>query len=206
MRRCVVTRNRAAPQSMIRFVISPDGVVTPDLLARLPGRGIWLSARGDVLETARTRGAFARAARRPVTVPSDLATILRAGLLYRMRDLIGLARRGGQAVCGFTRSREWIMARKVGLVVQASDGSADERSRLLSGARELPVVSCMTGAELGAAFGRDHVVHGAMIAGGLADRVIAENGRYAGLLGLAAASAVPQPGSDPVDGLEQAVP
>jgi len=34
---------------MIRFVVGPDRLVVPDLAARLPGRGMWLSASGDVL-------------------------------------------------------------------------------------------------------------------------------------------------------------
>ncbi len=189
---------------MIRFVVSPERVLTPDLAARLPGRGIWLSARGDVLETARARGAFARAARGPVTVPPDLAAILQSGLLRRIADLLGLARRAGQAVGGYTKAREWITAGRAGLIVQASDGSAAERARLLSGAGDLPVVSCMTGTKLGAAFGRDHLVHGAVMTGALADRISADHERYAGLVGLASASAVPRRGSDPADRLEQA--
>ena len=135
--------------------------------------------------------------------------ILQEGLLRRIADLLGLSRRAGQSVSGYSKAREWITARKAGLIVQASDGSVAERERLLSGARNLPVVSCMTGTKLGAAFGRDHVVHGAVMAGALADRIIAENGRYAGLLGLASAGpASPvqrgKPGDRPADGLEQA--
>lgn len=205
LRRCIVTRARAAPAGMIRFVVSPDRVLTPDLAARLPGRGMWLSARWDVLETARTRGAFARAARGTVTVPSDLAAMLQDGLLRRIIDLLGLARRAGQAVSGYTKAREWITARKAGLIVQASDGSVEERARLLSGARDLPVVSIMTGTKLGAIFGRDHVVHVAVTAGALADRLVTENGRYTGLVGLAPASrTLPVRRDDPADGLEQA--
>ena len=200
LRRCIVTRDRGSPDGMIRFVLSPDRVLTPDLAARLPGRGMWLSARGDVLETARKRGAFARAARGPVTIPPDLAIMLQDGLLHRIADLLGFARRAGQAVSGYTKAREWITARKAGLVVQASDGSADERARLLSGARDLPVVAIMTGQRLGAVFGRDHVGHVAVAAGALAQRLVAENGRYAGLAGEAALVRR----DDPTDRLEQA--
>jgi uncharacterized protein len=189
LRRCVVTRERGRPEEMLRFVISPDRILTPDLPARLPGRGIWLSARGDVLETARKRGAFARAARGPVTVPAALDTMLRDGLVRRMADLLGLARRAGQAVCGFTKAREWIVARRAGLIVRATDGSEAELSRLLSGAgRDLPVASVLTGADLGAVFGRDHVVHVAVMAGSLADRLHMEHRRFAGLFGAAAAA------------------
>ncbi|ACI51829.1 protein of unknown function DUF448 [Gluconacetobacter diazotrophicus PA1 5] len=185
LRRCIVTRDRAAPETMLRFVLSPDRIVTPDLSARLPGRGIWLSARRDVLETARTRGAFARAARGQVVVPPDLDKILEAGLVRRMLETVGLARRAGQVTYGFAKVREWITGGRAGLIIQAEDGSPDERTRLLSGARDLPIAVVPTAAGLGAAFGRDHVVHAAMSCGELARRVRVDNERYAGLSGRA---------------------
>jgi len=209
IRRCIVTRERTSKERMIRFVVSPDRVLTPDLAARLPGRGIWLSANRDVLETARTRGAFARAARGQVTIPPDLPMLLQDGLLRRIADLLGLARRAGQVVCGYSKAREWITEGRAVVIVQATDGSPDERSRLLSGARNLPVVAVMSGTRLAAAFGRDHVVHAALSRGALADRLIAESERFAGLAGLAAPIRRGH-GSDngqvvdPADGLEQA--
>jgi uncharacterized protein len=200
LRRCVVTRERRAPERMIRFVVAPDRTLVPDLAARLPGRGIWLSASRDVLETARTRGAFARAARGPVTLPPDLPSMLEDALLRRIADHLGLARRAGQVVFGYAKTREWITGGQAVLIVQASDGSVDERRRILSGARTLPVLAVMPGKRLGAAFGRDHVVHAALARGSLADRLLADGERYAGLAGLAAPEPPGQPGGD----LEQA--
>jgi len=182
LRRCVVTRERLPKERMIRFVVSPDRVVVPDLTASLPGRGIWLSARGDVVETARARGAFARAARGPVTVPPDLAFGLQVALARRIGDTLGLARRAGQAVSGFAKAREWLAAGRAALVVQASDGSAAERARLLGGnAGKLPALAPLDGAALGAIFGRDHVVHVAVAPGRLAERLTIEAARLAGL-------------------------
>ncbi|MCE2575822.1 RNA-binding protein [Komagataeibacter sp. FNDCR2] len=183
LRRCAVTRLRLPREEMVRFVISPDGVVIPDLSARLPGRGIWLSARADVLETARTRGVFARAARGRVVIHPDLTHLVEDGLLRRMMDVAGLARRAGQIVCGFAKVREWVVGGRAGLVIQAADGSPDERKRVLSGARDLPVTVVPTASGLGAAFGRDHVVHAAMLHGELARRFRIESERFAGLSG-----------------------
>src|SRR5579875_358757 len=53
LRRCIVSRERGERARMIRFVVGPNGEVVPDLAAKLPGRGIWLSARRDMLDTAR---------------------------------------------------------------------------------------------------------------------------------------------------------
>lgn len=200
LRRCVVTRERFSPESMLRFVVTPDNILFPDVDARLPGRGIWLSARQDVLETALTRGAFARAARCQVVIPSDLADVIEAGLLRRMTQTLGLARRAGQAVSGFAKVREWIEAKAVGLVVQASDGSPEEAMRLLSGARHLPVARFLPAAILGRAFGRERVVHAALRTGALADRLRQDCERFAGLSKRAVLFAPGYSG----DGVEQA--
>jgi predicted RNA-binding protein YlxR (DUF448 family) len=176
----VVTRERLAKERMIRFVIGPDRAVVPDLTARLPGRGIWLSAVADVVETARTRGAFAKAARGPVTVPPDLLSGLQAALVRRIGEQLGLARRAGQAVAGYVKAREWLEKGIAGLVVQAADGSADERARFVGGWAG-PVAAPLDAAALGAVFGRDHTVHVAVAAGRLADRVRLESERLAGL-------------------------
>ncbi|MCX7368001.1 MAG: DUF448 domain-containing protein, partial [Alphaproteobacteria bacterium] len=92
---------------MIRFVLGPGREIVPDLAERLPGRGMWLSARGDVLESAISRWAFTRAARGPVVVPPGLTALLQRGLRTRIADLLGLARRAGQAVAGWQAAREW---------------------------------------------------------------------------------------------------
>jgi predicted RNA-binding protein YlxR (DUF448 family) len=165
---------------MIRFVVTPDGVLVPDVTARLPGRGIWLSAMADVIETARTRGAFAKAARCAVTVPGDLLPSLQAALVRRIGEQLGLARRAGQAVAGFTKAREWLAKDRASLVVQAADGSTEECIRFLGGWSG-PVVTPLEGAALGAIFGRDHVVHVALAAGSLAARIATESERLAGL-------------------------
>ncbi len=170
---------------MIRFVLGPEKALVPDLAARLPGRGIWLSAKADVLETARARGAFTRAVRGPVFLPPDLVGELTAGLARRIGELLGLARRAGQAVAGFEKAREWVRAGCAALILHASDGSAEELRRLLSGARELPVSAPLPAAALGAVFGRDRAVHVAVAPGGLAAALAVELERLSGLVGSA---------------------
>lgn len=167
---------------MIRFVLGPDRLLVPDLEGRLPGRGMWLSARADVIERAGTRGAFQKAARGTVQVPPDLRARIEDGLRRRVRDLLGFARRAGQAVSGFQRVREWLQDGRAALVVAASDGSPAERARLLGG-RPVPAVAPLTAAELGAVFGRDHAVHAAVARGRLAEAVAAEAARLAGVAG-----------------------
>lgn len=185
LRRCVVTRERLPKERMIRFVVGPDRSLVPDLRATLPGRGLWLSARRDVIEPARAKGvlvrAFARAARGPVSLPPDLPAALETALIRRIGELLGLTRRAGQAIAGFEKGREWVRTGRVRLVLQASDGSAAERARFLSGAGDIPVLAPLPGEALGRVFGRDYVVHVAIAPGKLADSLLVEATRLAGL-------------------------
>jgi hypothetical protein len=206
MRRCVVTRERLPKEQMFRFVVGPDRSLTPDLAGKLPGRGIWLSASGDVIEGGdgtRPNGtrpdgihpdgphhganrelvrAFARAARGPVQMPPNLPVVLETALTRRIGDLLGLARRAGQAIAGFEKARDWIRTHKVGLVLQAADGSEAERARFRSVVPDaVPVLAPLTGAELGRIFGHETVVHVALASGRLADSIAIEAGRLAGL-------------------------
>jgi predicted RNA-binding protein YlxR (DUF448 family) len=180
LRRCIVTRERMSPEVMIRFVVGPGRALIPDLTSRLPGRGMWLSARRDVLETALARKAFARAARAEVLVPDDLPANIEAALTRRVIDVLGLTRRAGQAVSGFAKAREWLVADRAALIVQASDGSAEERARLLNG-RAVTVIAPLPAQTLGRIFGRDHAVHVAVSAGRLATMLRTENERLAGM-------------------------
>ncbi len=179
MRRCIVTRESQPKEQMLRFVLGPGRELVPDLAGRLPGRGMWLSAKADVLERALARGAFSKAARGPVAFPPDLRKRIEDGLRSRVRDLMGFARRGGQAVAGWQAVREVVLAGRVGLVVQASDGSLAERARVLGG-RNLPAVAPLSGAALGAVFGRDHAVHVVVAPGRMAASIAAEAARLAG--------------------------
>ncbi len=180
LRRCLVTREVLPKERMIRFVLDPDRALVPDLEGRLPGRGMWLSARADVLERAVKRGAFSRAARASVSAPPDLRARIEDGLRRRVRDLVGFARRSGQAVCGWQAVREWLQAGRVGLLVEASDGSPAERARLIGG-RLPPVVTPLTSDALGGIFGREHAVHVAVAPGRLAGSIAVEAARLSGV-------------------------
>ncbi|MCC7428384.1 MAG: RNA-binding protein [Alphaproteobacteria bacterium] len=184
-RTCLLTRARGPKERMIRFVAGPDGAVHPDLAARLPGRGMWLSARADVLDKAAARRVFSRAARAELAVPADLSRRVAEGLVRRLIDLIALARRAGQAVFGFEAVREWIAAGRAGLLVEAADGAAEGRAKLLAAAHAVsgagvPVVAPLPAALLGRPFGREHVVHVALAPGRLAGQIAAEAARLEG--------------------------
>lgn len=158
----------------------------PDIDERLPGRGLWLLPRRDIVNRAVAKRAFARAARRPVSVPPDLADRLETLLVRRVVDSLGLARRAGLAVAGFDRVCEAVRHGRAALLLCARDGAAGGRRKLTGLGRDLPCADTLTASELGAAFGRDRSVHAAVGGGKLGRRVFADVEKLAGLRGSAA--------------------
>jgi predicted RNA-binding protein YlxR (DUF448 family) len=164
----------------LRFVVGPGGEIVPDVAANLPGRGLWLTPRRDALERAVAKRLFARAARRPVVLPSELADRVESLLAQRCCDAIGLARRSGIAVAGFQKVGEAVRAGKVALLLSALDGAEGGRNKIRALGRGLPLVTVLTSAEMGGVFGRDHVVHVALGGGRLSRRLLADAEKVAG--------------------------
>ena len=162
---------------MFRFVIGPDDNLVPDLEERLPGRGLWLSGELGMVNTASDKGLFARAARRSVKVPADLAGHLDGIMVRRCLDYLGLALRAGEVVAGFEKVKTWLRKNKGGVLLQAGDGADDGRDKIKALASGMALVDVFTAAELGKALGRDNAVHVVMNEGRLAERLLRETGR-----------------------------
>src|SRR4029077_5955153 len=60
MRMCAVTREVRPIDELIRFVVSPQGEVIPDLKRKLPGRGLWVSASHRAVAEAVRRNQFSK--------------------------------------------------------------------------------------------------------------------------------------------------
>jgi predicted RNA-binding protein YlxR (DUF448 family) len=167
---------------LLRFVVAPDGTVVPDIDARLPGRGLWLTPRRDIVDRAVAKRLFARAARRAVSALPDLADRTEILLARRCVDSLGLARRAGLSVAGFDRVAEMLRGGRAALLLGALDGAESGRQKLAAlGRGAVPAACVLTAAELGAAFGREHIVHAAIAGGPLCRRVQRDLARLAGL-------------------------
>ena len=172
LRRCIATRSVAEKSRMIRFVIDGQGVVTPDLKAKLPGRGYWVLADGAVLAQAIERNAFAKAAKGQAEVPADLAPRVMALAEQEVAELIGLARRSSKLVAGFEKVQAALRGGKVRLLLEASDGARDGREKLARlAAPGVEICAPLTAERLAGAIGREHAVHAAVLESGLAERL-----------------------------------
>ena len=179
MRRDAVIREKGLAERMIRFVVSPEGQVMPDLGHKLPGRGIWLKPLPGRIEQATKRGVFARAARRPVKVDPELGERVRTLLVDRLLETVSLANRAGQIVTGFDKVQDELKSARNGVLLIAQDAGV-EAKRLIALLRERRYIAAFDRNELGRRLGRDQSVYAFISQGALADRLITDANRLAG--------------------------
>ncbi len=180
VRRCIASGERLPQDRMIRFVLDPEGQVTPDLRAKLPGRGMWVSADRKSVDLALKKSLFAKAMRMRATAAPDLSDRLETLLAGRCIDILSLARRAGQAIAGFEKVRSALAEADTAVFVTAGDGAEDGRKKLLNRVGSMPVVDVLARTELAHAFGRADCVHAVLKRGGLAVQFLTETGRLSG--------------------------
>ena len=101
-------------------------------------------------------------------------------MAQRCCEVAGLARRAGVAVAGFEKVRSAVSSRKATVLLLALDGAEGGRQKMQAIGRYLPIVIVLTAAEMGAIFGREHVVNVAIGDAPLGGRLIVIAEKLAG--------------------------
>lgn len=178
-RTCIVTRQQLPADGMVRFVMAPDGSVVPDLRRRLPGRGVWVTARADVVETAERKHMFRRGFASEVSVEPGLAGRVSELLRKAAVSALSMARKAGTAVSGFGKVEAALGTGTAVAVIHAPDASDDGVAKIAGVTRrhysedQRPrVVRAFTNDDLDLAFGRTHVIHAALLAGPASENVM----------------------------------
>jgi uncharacterized protein len=175
MRMCAVSREVRPVDELIRFVLSPQGEVVPDLKRKLPGRGLWITAsRARVAEAVR-RSQFSRGFKRDVRAAQTLASDTENLLVRSAIEALAMAAKAGQVVSGFAKVEEALAGGQATALIHASDGAADGIRKLDAIVRQrggnhgesliFPILTELTSAELDLALGRANVIHAALLAG-----------------------------------------
>jgi uncharacterized protein len=172
-RTCIATGEKGSPVDMLRFALSAEGLVTPDIRLKLPGRGVWTRLSRDAVRRAATKGAFSRAFRAKADAPADLADQI-DGLLERdALQSLAMANKAGLVVTGAFKVDSAIANNDIAALIEASDGAADGaakrakalKARLGEGASRLPTVNLFSSGQLDLALGKANVIHAALKSG-----------------------------------------
>jgi len=173
IRTCILSREEAPREGLIRLALSPDGQVLPDVRAKAPGRGAWIGVDRAALDTAiakgKLRGALARAFKtNAIDVPADLSSRIAAALERNALDRIGLEARTGHVLVGFDRIETAARQGKLQLLAHAADAGEDGNRKLdqawrvgsdEEGSDKRGLVLPVSRTILSLALGRENVVH-----------------------------------------------
>ena len=180
-RTCVLTRRKGTKEEFIRLALGPDGTVGPDVRARAPGRGAWISVTRAELDEANAKGklsaALQRAFKAPkVTVPADLGERTSQALRQAALDRLGMEARASNLINGNDRVETAARAGKVHLLIHAADASDDGRRSLdqawrVGGGEPQGMIFPEPRPILSMALGRENVVHVALTDPAAASRV-----------------------------------
>ena len=180
-RTCVLTRRKGSRDSLIRLALGPDGQVGPDVRARAPGRGAWISVDRAELDVANAKGklkaALARAFKTAdLKVPADLGEQIERALRQGVLDRLGLEARGGTLINGADRIEAAARSGKVHLLIHAADAREDGRRTLdqawrAGGGEARGLIFPEDRSLLSMALGRENVVHVALTDPAAASRV-----------------------------------
>lgn len=184
-RTCIVTRRKGTPETMLRFALAPDGSVVPDIRAKLPGRGAWVSAEAAAVAQAVRRKSFARAFKAEANAAADLAELVDLLLEKDALQALSLANKAGLVVAGATKVQAAAVSRSLVALVHASEAAQDGRRKLEAGikrqlgeaADQIPRVQIFRSAQLDLALGRTNVIHAALAAGAASNGFITRSQR-----------------------------
>lgn len=179
VRMCAVSREQRPIDELIRFVVSPQGEVVPDIKRKLPGRGLWVAASRQTVAEAVRRHQFSKGFKREVRVAATLAADTEALLARSATEALAIAAKAGQVISGFAKVEAALQSRAngaaIGALLHACDGAGDGIRKLDALARrnagnggegpDFPIIIALTSAELDLALGRSNVVHAALLAG-----------------------------------------
>ena len=171
-RTCIVTRTKGLPEDMIRFVVGPGAIVVPDIGRKLPGRGVWVTARADRVAEAVKRQVFSRGFKTKVMASDSLAADIEALLTKDCLQALSMANKAGLVITGFAKAEQAIALRAIAGLVHAADCGADGMRKLGQVLRRrhgceraMPRVNLFASGQLDLALGRANVVHAALIEG-----------------------------------------
>jgi uncharacterized protein len=175
-RTCVATRDVLPVDQLLRFVLDPDGVLTPDLKGKLPGRGAWIRSSRATLHDAIKRNSFSRSLKKPVKTPTNLEDLVESLLVADVRQALAIANKAGLVIAGFSKVEAALARKDTAALISASDGSPDGKRKLIQAILRnhgkndaIPCLSELTSDEMDLALGRENAIHAALQAGSASD-------------------------------------
>ena len=112
-RKCIVTGKVFEKETLLRFVVLPDGTVVPDFKKKLPGKGVYVSNQKKLLQKAIANNLFAKVLKNGAKSGDVLMEQVENLLKKQALDMVSLAKKAGVLITGMDMVREALKKGKV---------------------------------------------------------------------------------------------
>ncbi|WP_370931751.1 RNA-binding protein [Bartonella sp. DGB1] len=129
-RRCIVTKICKDSSELIRFVLSPTGVLTPDIKCNLPGRGCWVTANKNFVSQAIEKNLFSRAFKNKVIIPDALLDMIDKLLTISCLKTLSLLKKAGLVILGSTQIISLAKQGRLSLILHSREAAADGKRKI----------------------------------------------------------------------------
>jgi uncharacterized protein len=184
VRSCIACRREGDKETFLRFVLAPDGTVTPDLEVKLPGRGAYTCKSRRCVSEAAARRQFSRAFKGEAAAveAQSLAALVQRIMEQRISGYLALANKAGVTVSGGEAIERSLKGMKVPrLLMLATDISTaiGERLKGMAARAAVPVVQVLSKELLGQLVGKESDRSAvAVLSDGFACSLVKEIERY----------------------------
>lgn len=187
-RSCLGCRTSRDKNLLIRFVLTPEMEIMPDLESRLPGRGAYTCINKNCLAAAIEQRQFKRSFKHDLSVmPSEqLVEHIRQQLHARIIGLIGLANKAGLITSGGSMVIDALRdKKKPGLIIVATDvsGAIGDKIVYAAAANHVPHRTAVSKDDFGLILGKAPRSAVAVAPGGFVVQLINAIDRYKNFLG-----------------------
>jgi predicted RNA-binding protein YlxR (DUF448 family) len=181
-RTCIVTREAGTPDTLIRFVASPDGRVFPDLKRELPGRGCWVTATRECVDRAVAKKLFARGLKADVKADPDLGAMVDRLICVQLTGMMNMARKAGQFITGSAKVDLAVRSGTALAVFHSTDAAADGVRKIdqarkawhlgMETEEQIRSYRLLSDDEMDALLGQNAFIHAAALAGQAGEGVV----------------------------------
>ena len=168
-RKCLVTGFTIEKKALMRFVVSPENNLIADINQNLPGKGYWVTADRELILKALKKNILFKAIKKQVNIDNNVLDQIELQIKKKIINQISLCRKSGMAIFGFDKIKSALARESIELLIQAIDGSTKEKKRILTKSIPNIIDGCLTGSDLGKAFGREKVIHCAILRSGFVE-------------------------------------
>lgn len=176
-RKCILDGLVKPINELLRFV-DIDNVLLPDFNKKLPGKGMYITNNRFSLVKAVEKKLFQKVSHHNLKIDADFVEMVEQLLKQKALDSINMARKSGILITGYEKVREAIKKNNIEFLIEATDGAADGKEKMVLLAKTIEIFNLFSIDELDKTLNKVNTVHLAILKNKVSESVYLHLKKY----------------------------